>query len=187
MRSPVCSLGIEEHAAPTALTARALVRAHSALASGLRAAGFDLRVARSWDALLAVRNPIPAIILVDYDDAGQSHDGAGMTISGHRLVTLLARQVAREQTALIVLTNLDYAEVEDLAHAGVHAFVSPRQAVSLCLDDMLAACKRQQTRRTAALRSRPFVPVLTVPVLTPSARDALALAHAPATHSIAHA
>jgi DNA-binding NarL/FixJ family response regulator len=187
----------DEPAVPVAVTARAFVRAHSALTSGLREAGFDVRYARTWEALLAPRGPEPALILVDYDDAGRCADGAGMSVSGHRLVTLLARHCARERTALVVLTNLDYAEVEDLAHAGVHAFVSPRQSVSICLDDVLAAVKRQQSRRSAARHARLSVPVVTVPVLTPPvltppvltppAHDVLALAHAPASLGIAQA
>jgi len=172
---------------PIALTARVFARKHPDFASELRAAGIDLRFVPSWDALLGPRRQVADVILVDYDEAGRSSDGAPMTLSGHRLVTLLARHLARERTALIVLTDLDYAELEDLAQAGVHAFLSTHQAVAVHVADVLAAIKRRQLRRTSARMPLPVV--VTVPVLTPIAHvdEALVAAHASPAHAIAHA
>jgi transposase len=64
------------------------------------------------------------VVLVDIDAADMLYDGV-RNLSGYRLVTLLARQLARRPVAIVVMTKLDYAEIEELGRSGVHAIVSP--------------------------------------------------------------
>jgi hypothetical protein len=171
-------------AGPSALTTRAFARKHAALARALHAAGYRLRAVRNWDALLEVPAPAPDVILVDYDEIGHTSDGVAAPVSAHRLVTLLARQLATQPTALIVMSNLDFAEVEDLAHAGVHALLSPHQPTSVCLDDIRAAVKRRHARRRYAHQMGCSI----VPVLTPDSTDAvLAVVYTSMTPPVAHA
>jgi hypothetical protein len=162
-------------AGPSALTTRAFKRNHAALARALHEAGYRLHTVRNSDALLAA--PASDVILVDYDEIGRTSDGVAAPVSAHRLVTLLARQIATQPTALIVMSDLDFAEVEDLARAGVHAFLSPCQPASVCLDDIRAAVNRRHARRPRALQTD----CLIVPVLTPvSDGEVLAVFYAPA-------
>jgi DNA-binding NarL/FixJ family response regulator len=178
------SIDSGEGAGLSALTTHAFARTFSALTSELHATGYAVRTVQSGDALLGEHMPSPDIILVDLDAKGRSDDGSGMTVSGHRLVTLLARQLTRHTTALVVMTDLDFAEVEELARVGVHAFLSPRQPVHVCLDDIRAAVKRQHARRRGTRRVACHV----VPVLTPLDRDAaVAVVHAPVSLAVAHA
>ncbi|MBF6590365.1 MAG: hypothetical protein IVW57_07515 [Ktedonobacterales bacterium] len=155
-----------EHRAslPRVLTARPFVRAHSSLAHQLQTTGFELRTVRTWSQLLTLTTPPPDAILIDYDAVGVGADGARAGVSAHRLVTLLARQLSQLPTALIVLTELDFAEIEDLAHVGVHAFISLSFGATGCVDLIRAALTRRRARRLPGTRGACAV----VPVLTPS-------------------
>lgn len=110
---------------PVVLTAQALLRSRPDLAAALRGARLDVRAVASWDRLPeGIERIAAAVVLVDMDAADRGGKGRS-GLSGHRIVTLLARQLAGRGIALVVLTGLDFAEVEDLARAGVSALVAP--------------------------------------------------------------
>jgi DNA-binding NarL/FixJ family response regulator len=152
------------------------------MARQLKAGGFALRFVRGWRQLLAIPPSTPDVIVVDYDAAGQSDDGARTSLSAHRLVTLLVRQLSGQPTALILQTELDFVEVEDLALAGVDAIISSRLGAHVCVEQIAAALARRRARLArhkapraadrpvAVAVSRPLgrdTPCATVPVLTP--------------------
>ena len=128
-------------------------RSLQALADALRASDIEVHIVRSWDQLLAARTLLPDVILVDYDVIGIGLDGGPTSVSGHRLVTLLAHELANQPAALIVFTALDYAEIEDLAQAGVHAFISPDTSHADGVALVRASVARQRARCGAALRA----------------------------------
>jgi DNA-binding NarL/FixJ family response regulator len=135
---------------PIAVTARPFARKHADLARQLKEQDFELRFVRDWHQLLtgphAAPDVTPDVVLVDYDAAGHSDDGARTPLSAHRLVTLLARHFSGQPTALILHTELDFAEVEDLALAGVDAFISSKHGASVCADQITAALARRRAR-----------------------------------------
>jgi transposase/AmiR/NasT family two-component response regulator len=111
--------------APIVLTARTLLRVRSDITAGLRQENFGLRYVAAWNRLPEAIDRMQAdVVLVDMDAADQTSDGI-QHLSGHRLVTRLARQVQKRPIGLVVMTHLDFAEIEDLARAGIHAVVSP--------------------------------------------------------------
>jgi DNA-binding NarL/FixJ family response regulator len=111
----------------------------------LRRSPFDLHAAASWEHLLAASERLEAgVVLVDLDAAERSHSLRRLGLSGHRLVTLLARQLAEKAVALVVLTTLDYAEIEDLMRAGVHALLHPEREGAWCVEQVRAALARRQ-------------------------------------------
>lgn len=111
--------------APVLLTAQPLLRRRAELAACLRAVPFNLRLVARWDRLLDGVERIAAdIVLVDLDDANVSAVGMS-SMSGYRLVTLLTRRLAGGPTTLIVITRLDFSEIEDLARGNIHALISP--------------------------------------------------------------
>jgi hypothetical protein len=94
-------------------------------------------------------------------------------MSGHRLVSLLAKQLATRPTALVVMTSLDYAEVEELARGGVHVFLTPDLTPSSCAEHIRARVGRIRTvqSRRAPLRLDDRV-ALVQPLIPPSAEPA---------------
>lgn len=130
------------------LTVEAVLQARPRLAPVLRAAGCEVRTVRRWDGLLdAIERECVTAILVDLDAANRAAQGAqgaqgahgaparaGM-VSGTRLVSLLARQARDKRFALIVQTELDFVEIEELIRQGIHALIHPRLR-----DDAVAAC-----------------------------------------------
>ncbi|HEX6122104.1 MAG TPA: hypothetical protein VFY89_03035 [Ktedonobacterales bacterium] len=184
-----------DHPSPTVFTARPFVRAHRALARQLKARGFELRCVRVWHQLLTTPLATTDIILVDYDAAGHSDDGARTPLSAHRLVTLLARHLSGQPTALILHTELDFAEIEDLALAGIDAIISSKHGTPTSLDQIAAALSRRRARTRRARPSpaeRAPAPLAaapraggqdascaTVPVLTPHSTPHAPLAAAP--------
>ena len=107
--------------APIVLTAQPLLRSRQDVAAALRAADFDIRHVATWDRLPEGAERITAdVALIDLDAVDQACQDGGK-LSGHRLVTLLTRLLKTRSTAIVILTSLDYAEIEDLARAGIHA------------------------------------------------------------------
>jgi DNA-binding NarL/FixJ family response regulator len=147
--------------APALLLApRALLRTHPAIIEHLRQAPFELHAASSWERLLAESEQLGAgVVLVDLDAAERSHSLRRLGLSGHRLVTLLARQLAEKAVALVVLSALDYAEIEDLMRAGVHALLHPERESEWCAEQVRAAYARrhapQSPRSPQAPSTRP--------------------------------
>jgi transposase len=110
---------------PVLLTAHTLLRGRGEIAARLRQESFDLRYVTNWSRLLEAVDRVQAdVVLVDIDAADLLYDGVE-NLSGYRLVTLLARQLARRPVAIVVMTKLDFAEIEELGRSGVHAIVSP--------------------------------------------------------------
>src|SRR5262249_53129198 len=87
-------------------------------------------------------------VLIDMDAVELSCRNKHLTISGHRFVSLLAKHFASKPTALIVLTSLDFAEIEDLARAGVHAFLAPDATPQHCAEHIRAAIERVRAHRS---------------------------------------
>jgi DNA-binding NarL/FixJ family response regulator len=108
------------------LTAAPLLAARPALPDVLRAARCQVRAADSWSQLLEdADHSTVDVVLVDLDAADRDRRGHFLDMSGHRLVTLLARRSALRHFALMIQTALDFAEVEDLLRLGVHGLVRP--------------------------------------------------------------
>jgi transposase/DNA-binding NarL/FixJ family response regulator len=139
-------------AAPVVLTAQTLLRGRSDITAGLRQENFDLRYVATWNRLPEAIDRIQAdVVLVDMDAADQMCDGI-QNLSGHRLVTLLARQLQRRLIGLVVMTCRDFAEIEDLARTGIHAIVSPRVDARALIEQVRAAlyCARRRNDFSAA-------------------------------------
>lgn len=144
-------------ATPVVLTAQPLLRQRNDVALGLRNARYDVRFAATWDRLPEDVERVGAdVVLVDMDAAGESGDGLH-GLSGHRLIELLARQLARQMrrrpVALVVITSLDFAEIEDLVRAGIHALVPPKISPKVLIREIQAALDR--VRGLHVRRSRP--------------------------------
>jgi hypothetical protein len=106
----------------------------------------------AWNSLPEAIDRIQAdIVLVGMDAADQVCDGM-QNLSGHRLVTLLARQLRKRPIALVVMTCLDFAEIEDLARSGIHAIVSPRVTAHALIEQLRFAlgCARKHCDFIAA-------------------------------------
>ena len=132
----------------TVLTARGFSSAHKGVAQALRKAGITLRTAPSWERLLLIPDDeLFDAVLIDLDAAERDAQGKRQAISGHRLVALLARQVAAKPTALVVMTHLDYAEVEELAR-GVHVLLHPDTTPHDCAEHIRARVERLGTARS---------------------------------------
>lgn len=131
-----------EHAAPLLLTARPFLRAHANYALALGTAQFDIRTVEAWFALPDACERIrPDVVIVDLD--AQRLGTAGRhAISGHRLVQMLARSAAALPCALVVVTRLDFVEIEDLARLGVTAIISPHESARSFLTQIRAACRK---------------------------------------------
>lgn len=139
---------------PRFLTVGAMLQARPRLAPALRAAGCEVRTVERWDGLLdAIERQWIAAILIDLDAANRAAPGtrgvAAHTrmLSGNRLVSLLARRARDKRFALIVQTVLDFAEIEELIHQGIHALVHPRLR-----DDAVAACIQRAMEQEIPLR-----------------------------------
>ncbi|GEM_PF-5975835 len=133
---------------PVILSARPLLGAYPTLAERLREARCELVLAATWERLMvSCEKTLADVILVDYDAVERAyHAGTGrQRISGHRLVSLLARGLAaqtdKRPRALVVLSQMDYAELEDLVHLGIHALERPDQPERL-VGRILAAYRR---------------------------------------------
>ncbi|MEO7003746.1 MAG: hypothetical protein ABI068_18090 [Ktedonobacterales bacterium] len=133
--------------ARTLLTAASVLRTRPQLAAALRV-HYAMQIVRAWEDLLnAIEQVQPDLVLVDMDrlvtvrdDSADVADHTSVAdvadsvrpcpFSGLRLVKLLARQLGEQATqrpqanALIVLTALDYAELEELA-PDIHAIIAP--------------------------------------------------------------
>ena len=118
------------------LTVEALLQARPRLAPALRAAGCEVRAVAQWEGLLdAIEGERTGATLIDLDaanraahsdapDASEAPHGAPV-LSGHRLVSLLARRAREKRISLVVQTALDFAEIEELIHQGIHALIHP--------------------------------------------------------------
>ncbi len=137
---------------PVVLTAQPLLRARPELDAALRAARLNLRAVASWERLPdGIERIAAALVLVDLDAADRASVG-GAALSGHRIVSLLARRLAGRGVALVVLTRLDFAEIEDLARAGVTALVPSVATTKVLVAHLRAALARRvrEHRRQAA-------------------------------------
>lgn len=112
----------------------------------LRAVRYSVRAAPSWQRLLdeAEAHPVDAA-LVDLDAVEQDQCGHHLTMSSHRLVSLLARRARAYGFALVLQTALDYIEIEDLVRQGVQALARLDDPA-----DQLVACIQTAVRRVAA-------------------------------------
>jgi len=153
-----CDIRSPASDAPHALlTVTALLRTRPRLAEALRA-HYAMQFVPAWEDLPdASAQTQPDIVLVDMDRLVTFADGhAGSerpcAISGQRLITLLGRQLDAQcahPAALIVLTALDYAELEDLA-PDIHALLTPDTAPREMIAQMDAALARRVRRHTTA-------------------------------------
>lgn len=159
---------LTEAVAPVVLTVQSLLRTRAELATALRNAHFEVRCVAAWDRLPEAAERINAdIVLVDMDVVDREAADSGR-LSGHRLVMLLARLLARRPTALVVMTRLDFAEIEDLARAGIHALISPQTGPRRLVQYIQAAMERVRER----YRQLSVCPVATVPVADGAATSA---------------
>lgn len=172
------------------ITTRTLLRTHPGLFSDLSDSMFELRAAARWEQFLKACDDFDSgVALVDLDAAEGSQAVRRLGLSGHRLVTLLARQFAEKPITLVVLTTLDYAEIEDLMREGVHALLHPNRESAWCIEEIRAAHERRQAQQTQARRNstlstatrapiRALVPVPSAPedapAFTPSAVESTA-------------
>ncbi len=141
---------------PRLLTARSFLAAHERLVDHLHHANYSLRTAPSWERLLADADEHGAdAVLVDMDAADAAHATHRLSMSGHRLVTLLARQLGGRRTTLVVLTRLDFAEIEDLARAGVGVILSPNVSPAHSVEQIDAALERTTGPSQRRTQSQP--------------------------------
>lgn len=166
------ALALTEAVAPVVLTVRSLLRTRMDVATALRNAQFEIRCVAAWDRLPEAVERIQAdIVLVDMDVVEKETGEKSGQFSGHRLVTLLARLVARRPTALVVITRLDFAEIEDLARAGISALIPPQAGARRLVQLIQAAMERARERH----RRASICPVATTPVADAAApRDGAA-------------
>ena len=154
-RGPRGVRGLTEIAPPLVLTARSLPRSRPDLAPALAAVHLELRTVASWDRLPEAAERVrPDVILIDMDAADKSSGQSGQSeqrhsLSGHRIVSLLARQCGT-QAALVVLTRLDFAEIEDLARAGISDLLPPQMPAKALAARLCVAATRASARRSAA-------------------------------------
>ncbi len=139
----------EQAVAPIVLTAKTPVPSRRDIIATLRRESFDLRYVPTCHRLPEAIDHVQAdIVLVDMD-AADLCDPELPHMSGHRLVTILARQLAQRNVALVVMTSLDFEETLDLARAGIHAFVTPDLSASsfigLLRGALLAARRRYES------------------------------------------
>jgi transposase/AmiR/NasT family two-component response regulator len=128
------------------LTAQTLLRDRSDITASLHQENFDLRYVAAWNRLPEAIDRVQAdVVLIDMDAADRMYDGV-QNVSGHRLVALLARQLQRRPTGLVVMTCVDFAEIEDLSRAGIHAIVSPRVSAHALIEQLHFAfyCARRR-------------------------------------------
>lgn len=154
------ALALSEAVAPVVLTVQSLLRSRMEVATALRNAQFEIRSVAAWDRLPEAVERVQAdIVLVDMDVVERETAQSGR-LSGHRLVTLLARQLTRRPTALVVMTHLDFAEIEDLARAGISALIPPQAGARRLVQLIQAALERtrERYRRESVCRA------VTVPV-----------------------
>jgi transposase/DNA-binding NarL/FixJ family response regulator len=131
---------------PVLLTAQTLLRGRRDIATSLRQERYDLRYVATWSRLPEAVDRIQAdVVLVDIDAADLLYDGV-QNLSGYRLVTLLARQLARRPVAIVVMTKLDFAEIEELGRSGVHAIVSPEIGGRALVDQLRIALDKAHGR-----------------------------------------
>lgn len=129
------------------MTATALRRDHPALVAKLTDAGATFFWVTQWAHLLhAEDRPASGIVIIDLDAANRAAADALSVPSGYRLTKLLAR-ATRATGALVVLTHLDYVEIEDLVQAGVRALVDPRLPAAECAARILATAAPRTPRR----------------------------------------
>jgi transposase/DNA-binding NarL/FixJ family response regulator len=141
-----------EDAAPVVLTAQPLLRRRDDVAIGLRNARYDIRFAATWDRLPEDVERIAAdVVLVDMDAAGESADGLSH-LSGYRLIELLAHQLRGHPVALVVMTALDFEEIEDLVRAGIHALVPPKINPKALIREIQAALDRVRSLHVRRVR-----------------------------------
>jgi hypothetical protein len=137
---------------PIVLTAQSLLESRADLAQALRDAGMELRGMVDWEQLPEAAERIPAAaLLVDMDAVDDAHGGT-QTLSGYRLVTLLARHLAGRPTALLVMTRLDFAEIEELVR-GIHALVPPSASSKELVAHIAAARRRVALGTGTALQA----------------------------------
>lgn len=150
------ALALTGAVAPVVLTVQSLLRTRLDVATALHNAEFEIRCVVAWDRLPEAVERIQAdIVLVDMDVVEQEAAQNGR-LSGYRLVTLLARR----PIALVVMTRLDFAEIEDLARAGISALIPPQAGARRLVQVIQAAMVRARER----YRRGCICPAATVPV-----------------------
>jgi DNA-binding NarL/FixJ family response regulator len=161
------------------LSARSFCHTHDNLTRSLRKADLHLVTSASWEKLLLIPDDEAYdAVLVDMDAVERTCRNKHLTISGHRLVSLLAKHLATKPTALIVMTSLDFAEVEDLARSGVHAFLSPDATPHHCVEHIRAAISRVRKCRSRRVPlALDSTEIVLSPVTAPSAESAPAPTH----------
>lgn len=108
------------------LTARALLARRPNLLPTLRTAACAVRLADDWSDLLEqAERQQTDVVIVDLDAAQAQTQPRQPTMSGYRLVALLARRALRLGFVVLLQTRLDFSEVEDLMRQGIHLLVHP--------------------------------------------------------------
>ena len=138
--------------APVLLTAQPLLRGREDLAAHLRAVPFELRVVAQWDRLPeGIERIVADAVLLDLDAANMSSDGI-RSMSGHRLMKLMKRGLAQRPTAFIVITRLDFSEIEYLVRPSIHALVKPEISTKALVRQICAAVARMRLQQAGGVR-----------------------------------
>ncbi len=144
------------------LSMRSFPQLHSELFTKLCERGFggatkpfEPQLFTRWEQLLDESERVTnGIVLLDLDEAERSSSLRALGISAHRLTSLILRDLREKPAALILLTRLDYAEIEDLLRAGVAALLHPRHDADILAARTQVALRRRQTAH-AACRATP--------------------------------
>ncbi|HEX6818461.1 MAG TPA: hypothetical protein VF120_08805 [Ktedonobacterales bacterium] len=84
------------------------------------------------------------VVLLDLDEAERNADLRKLGVSAHRLCSLLGRELREKPVALVLLTRMDYAEIEDLLRAGVSALLHPRHDAEMLAERVRIALRHRQ-------------------------------------------
>ena len=121
----------------------------TAYAPRLRTSGYEAYPLRTaCEAIELAESKLPDAIVLDLDGRYAAGAPGGM-ISGFRLLQVCWQVTRAHPTALVVLTTMDFAEVEGAMRARVQAFINKPVAPARLSDCLRAALGRLTPRRPA--------------------------------------
>ncbi len=119
----------------------------------LDASGYDVWTAPTGRAAVEMAEQTPLdIILLDLD--GMYEISPDVMVSGFRVLHLLGRLTRERPVAVVVMTNMDFAEVEGPVRASADGFINkpvdPAQLIQRLRGALARARSRHRPRMTSA-------------------------------------
>ncbi len=138
---------IEDERLPAVLTVTPVESARQEIILRLSASGYVTWAAGTvCEALELAEQVAPDVIVLDLDEQYEAGPQQGVVISGFRLLHLLRRLTSGRPVALVVVTRLDYAEVEGAIRASADALVNKPVLLAQLLGRLRAALERVRRR-----------------------------------------